>query len=76
MSFWGGTSRGEMTDQQEQHLEHIQEAFERAADGKYRAGVREHGGNLWEMTPRELVLNALAEAVDQVTYLVTLLDKM
>ncbi len=70
-----GTSR-DMTDQQEQHLAHIKAAFEATVDTKYRGGVREHGGNLWEMTPRDLVLNALAEAVDQVTYLCTLLDKM
>ncbi len=65
-----------MTGQQEHHLEHIQAAFERALDTKYRAGVKEHGGNLWEMTPRQLVLQAMDECVDQYAYLSTLLDKM
>ncbi len=70
-----GTSQ-DMTGSQEDHLQHIKAAFVAAVDAKYRAGAREHGGRLWEMTPRELVLEAMAEAVDQFTYLSTLLDKM
>ncbi len=70
-----GTYR-DMTDQQEQHLARIKAEFAAAVDAKYRQGVREHGGNLWELKPRKLVIEAMAECVDQYTYLATLLDKM
>ena len=67
-----------MTDHQEQHLAHIKATFASMVDPKYRVGAVEHreDGTLWEMTPRQLVVEALAECVDQFTYLSTLLDKM
>jgi len=65
-----------VTYSQEDHLAGIKVAFDRALDAKYRAGVKEHGGNLWERTPRELVLYAMDECLDQWAYLSTLLDKM
>jgi hypothetical protein len=58
-----------MTNQQETHLQEIKDQFARDVDVKYRGGVREHGGNLWEMTPLQLLDEAMQEAVDQYTYL-------
>jgi hypothetical protein len=58
-----------MTQEQESHLQGIKDQFARDVDAKYRAGVREHGGNLWEMTPLQLIDEAMKEAVDQYTYL-------
>jgi hypothetical protein len=61
-----------MTLEQELHLRTIKEQFAADVDAKYRAGVREHGGNLWEMPTVELIDEAMKEAVDQYVYLATL----
>lgn len=55
------------------HLEHIQSEFAELVDMKYRLGIREHGGHLWE---KPLDTEALMEAVDQVAYLITLRDQI
>jgi hypothetical protein len=36
-----------MTPEQENHLERVKSEFLEAVDTKYRAGQREHGGDLW-----------------------------
>jgi len=59
-----------MTDQQEQHLANITEDFKRLASEKYRAGQKEHGGNLWRK--KGLIDMAIDEAIDQIVYLMTL----
>jgi len=59
-----------MTDQQEQHLANIKEDFEKEIDTKYRAGQKEHGGNLWRK--KGLIDMALDEVLDQYVYLITL----
>jgi hypothetical protein len=61
-----------MTQKQEEHLEGIVEEFKAMIGWKYPKGVKEHGGNLWELSALELVEHALEEAVDQVAYLVSL----
>ncbi len=65
-----------MTTVQEGHLSEIKSHFLYHVDTKYRKGQREHGGNLFDLTPLQLVEAALDEAVDQFTYLVTLRDKL
>lgn len=60
-----------MTNEQEAHLARIKEDFERAVDKKYRAGVAEHGGNLWEHSALHLIEEAMQECVDKYTYLHT-----
>ena len=65
-----------MTYSQEDHLARTQARFDGMLDTKYRAGVAEHGGNLWEKSARDLVIEAMQECVDQFAYLSTLLDKM
>lgn len=73
-----GVERGEkMTHSQEEHLQRIKSRFATDVDKKYRAGAKEHGGNLLlNYTPRQLVEQAIAEAIDQYVYLVSLLEIM
>jgi hypothetical protein len=37
-----------MSKDQEKHLQHIKDTVCERIDKKYRAGVVEHGGNIWE----------------------------
>jgi Rod binding domain-containing protein len=70
------TTKLEMTKEQEEHLAEVETIFIEMLDKKYRKGAHEHGGNLWDMGVEELLENALDEAIDQVTYLATLLQKV
>lgn len=65
-----------MTTEQEAHLERARQAFHAAADKKYRAGVKEHGGNLWDNPPIWLLDAALEECIDQWMYLFTLRERL
>lgn len=65
-----------MTPEQEAHLGRIQRLFSTEVDGKYRQGQEEHGGNLFDMPAKDLVDNAILEAIDQIVYLYTLRDKL
>ena len=65
-----------MTEDQEKHLAEIQNAFYKYCDAKYRKGQEEHGGDLFEKTPLDLLNMAIDEAVDQVVYLFTLRQKL
>lgn len=65
-----------MTAAQERHLESIQFYFSKAVGSKYRKGQEEHGGNLFDMSVLQLIDAALDEAIDQITYLKTLRDKI
>ena len=56
-----------------QHISHIQSEFDELVDQAYRGGIKEHGGHLWE---KPVAREALAEAVDQVVYLITLRDQI
>lgn len=61
-----------MSPEQEDNLDYIKHYFEVAVDKKYRKGDAEHGGNLVDLPPSELIRMAIEEAIDQVVYLVTL----
>lgn len=65
-----------MTNEQEQHLLHVQAQFMKIAEIKYRRGQKEHGGNLFEKPDKFLLDAAIEEATDQVIYLITLRDKL
>jgi hypothetical protein len=65
-----------MTIEQEAHLAGLKAQAMALMDSKYRLGVKEHGGNLWDLTPKELVLESILEAVDQLQYLITAYDRM
>jgi hypothetical protein len=52
-----------------EHLQHLVEQVDARLDAKYRAGQAEHGGSLWRKP--NLTEQAIDEAVDQLTYLLT-----
>jgi hypothetical protein len=59
-----------MTEDQEVHLQKIKSWFVNNVDKKYRAGQKEHGGNLW--LKADIIDMALDEVLDIAVYLVTL----
>ena len=65
-----------MTNEQELHLLRIKQEFDLLVDAKYRSGVAEHGGNLWDMDLLKLIDEGMSEAIDQFTYLKTIRDKL
>ena len=62
-----------MTPEQEKHLQKIKDQFAELVDSKYRKGQISHGGDLWAKSG--LLDMAIEEAIDQVTYLVTLKEQ-
>jgi len=66
----------EMTEAHETHLEQIKLAACDLLDRKYRAGQKAHGGSLWSMPAARQVENAIEEATDQLTYLLSLRQNM
>lgn len=65
-----------MTEAQERHVQELINTFAIHLRAKYEKGAKEHGGNLWDMTPVQLVEEAIQENIDQYTYLVTARRKM
>ena len=63
-----------MTDEHEEHLQYIQQQINELVVEKYRLGVKEHGGKLWEK--EGLVDEAISEAVDMLVYLLTLKEQL
>lgn len=61
---------------QEQHLATICKEFESLVTKKYRAGQAEHGGNLYDVPVMSLLDYAIDEAIDQVTYLLTIKQQL
>ena len=59
-----------MSPEQESHLALILEQSAQAICKKYRAGQKEHGGDLFHK--KGIIDMAIEEAVDQVIYLLTL----
>ena len=66
----------EMTEAHEKHLEQIKLVSCDLLDRKYRAGQKAHGGSLWNMPAARQVENAIEEATDQLTYLLSLRQNM
>lgn len=65
-----------MTPEQENHLLSIKNTFKQLVDTKYRKGQAEHGGDLWFLSPNQLLDMAIDEAIDQIVYLLTLKEKL
>jgi len=63
-----------MTEEQEKHLQTIKDNFVKLVDSKYRSGVIEHGGNLWEK--QGIIDMLLEELIDGVTYALTLKEQI
>lgn len=61
-----------LTLEQRQHVRQISDDFADLMSEKYRKGAEEHGGNLWEESPLDILGFAIEEAIDQVVYLLTL----
>lgn len=57
-----------MSDAQEYHLAEIQDSFIKEVDSKYRAGVIEHGGNLWDHDLSYFAEELMKEAIDLYVY--------
>ena len=71
------TTEKHFTKKHELHLATLQMAAVESMDKKYRKGVEEHHGTkLWEMPTANLVEEAIAEATDQLTYLLSLRQQM
>jgi hypothetical protein len=65
------------TKKHDLHMSTIQMAAVECIEKKYRRGVEENNGTkLWEMPAVNLVENAIEEATDQLTYLLTLRQEM
>ena len=60
-----------MTQKQYTHVAEIAAVFKERMSAKYEKGAKEHGGNLWDMTPLQLCDCAIDEAIDQIVYLLT-----
>ena len=60
-----------MSPEQEQHLKRIKANFVSKVDTKYRAGQKEHGGDLMHSNALAIIDMSIAEAVDLVVYLDT-----
>ena len=56
----------------EHHLTQIQEAACEAIERKYKDGVEAYRTNLWEMPAMRMVEEGINEAVDQISYLMSL----
>lgn len=67
---------GNMTPEREAHLLHIEQQVHVMLDTKYRKGQAEHGGSLFDVPTIQLVDNAIEEAIDQLTYLLTIREKL
>ena len=65
-----------MSESQEAHLKKLHAITFTLMSEKYRKGQAEHGGNLFDMSLTQLLDEALGEAIDQVTYLVTAIEKL
>ncbi len=64
----------DMTPEQEAHLQEIKDFVCAQIDRKYRAGQKEHGGDLW--LKAGIIDMAIEEAVDSLVYLPTLRKQM
>ena len=64
-----------MTQEQEQHLQQIKDEVCQLIDAKYRAGAKEHGGNLKDMSLDWLRKELENEILDLVVYFLTMKHK-
>lgn len=65
-----------MLDSQIRHLNRIKREFNDLLNVKFEKGAKEHGTLLHELSPEWLLDQAIDEALDQVTYLLTLKERL
>jgi hypothetical protein len=63
-----------MSEDHEDHLNRIKTQVINLIDTKYRAGQKEHGGNLWLKTG--LLDEAINEVIDLAVYLLTMKEQI
>lgn len=62
-----------MTSEQSAHLEELLRTFRDLASAKYKAGQREHGGNLWDKPVLPMLIE---ECLDLPIYALTLQNQI
>lgn len=62
-----------MTDEQEAHLQRVKDWICNLIDKKYRAGQKEHGGDLWDKPVFPMLIE---EIIDLVVYAETHEEKL
>lgn len=60
-----------MSEEQEKHLQQLKDDFCEMLDAKYRAGAKEHGGVIWEISKEDLLKEAYNEIIDLWVYMRT-----
>lgn len=65
-----------MIQSQEDHLQRIKQEFNQLIEPKFRKGAEEHKTLLHELSPQWLLDASIDEAIDQVTYLLTLKERL
>lgn len=66
----------ELSHSQREHLSTLAFNHNQLLFSKYRKGAAEHGGDLQDMAPLQLLDEAINECIDQFTYLYTLKQKL
>lgn len=64
------------TKRHQAHLDLILSSIANRITFKYKKGAKEHGGHLADRSALYLVDNMIDEAVDQLTYAITLKEKI
>jgi hypothetical protein len=72
LRFAANSREGQMTPEHDKHLASLLSTIKTLTTTKYKAGVIEHGGSLWLKGKHYLIDQAIMEAIDQLTYLLTL----
>ena len=65
-----------MIKDKEEFLQKNIDLIVKIADARYRAGDKEHGGDLRDLTMEQLIDNAIEETVDTLHYLLTMKSKL
>ncbi len=65
-----------MTKDQTRSMEITMEVFSKIGRRKYKAGQKEHSGNLWQKPIDELLFNLFEEGVDIIHYSCSSLQKL
>lgn len=65
-----------LTKAQRDHINHLSLEFTARMSEKYRKGAKEHGGDIFDLNEFVLLDEAIAEAIDQFVYLMTLRSKL
>ena len=65
-----------MNKDKEKFLQENIDLIVKIAEARYRAGDKEYGGDLRDLTLKQLLDNAIEEAIDTLHYLLTMKNKL